>query len=112
MSLAELLQKGYSEWSAGVGGTQADFAMAMGVNPVMFNRHILGRSEPRPDDPVIDKYAAWFGPVVFDELGLARRDEAAKRLIHLLDEIDPEQQPAFIKLVQEAARALKDENLK
>jgi hypothetical protein len=73
---AVLLEKKYLDWmhAAGELRDQKEFAAWLGVEYLTFNRHLNGTRQPRPDDPVIDKYAKKLGPEVYLALGLLPPD--------------------------------------
>lgn len=101
MSFSKLLQQGYLDWLTKRGryGSQADFAMELGVSPIAFNRHYNGRTEPPADDPAVGKYAAYFGDRVYDELGLARKEETFLELKERYDRTPPDKKEELLDLI-------------
>lgn len=106
MPFAKLLQDGYMAWLAkrGTFGTQADFALYLGVSPVAFNRHYNGRTQPHDGDPVIEKYAAHLGDAVYDALGLSRKSKTFLDFQKRFDATAQEDKEDLLELIDKFLR--------
>lgn len=103
MTLSKLLQDGYLKWlnDRGSYATQADFAIELGINPVTFNRHYNGRTTPSQGDPVVEKYAAHFGDLIYDVLGLARQSDQFLAFKDRFDQTPQENREELLAIIDD-----------